>query len=443
MAVRLGVAAGLRNAATCEFLLDPDGRFWFLEVNTRLQVEHGVTELVAGVDIVREQFLVAAARRWATTSSRPANAPPCRQGHAIEVRIAAEDPSRAFAPTPGRVGRWVMPSGPGVRVDTAIESGDACRPTTTTSSRSCMVHAHDRDAAIDRLRRALDETEIGGDPDHAAVPPVRRAQRRVPARRPVDGLGGRALGRRGRAPRRRSRWRCSPPGLGGARRVGERHRRRAPVDVRDASDDARPRRDAATAGAATDDRTADRWRLTRGPKRAARRRRRSTAWPAMTPAVAPAAAGVRAQASPATRGRVGRAHRAADDPTIGGCPCAKTGPRGRGAVGHPAPGPGRRTPRPRGRQRRRSRVVLEPPRRDGRGASGVREVLVDGFRFEVEVEPERRAALRERATRRRPAGDAGGPREVRAVIPGKVVAVAVGPTATRSRPASSCWSSRR
>ena len=162
MAVRLGEAAGLRNAATCEFLHGPDGSFWFLEVNTRLQVEHGVTELVAGVDIVREQFriaaglplgdeVIAAGERAATPSS-----------HAIEVRIAAEDPAHAFAPTPGRVGRWVMPAGPGVRVDTHIEAGERVPAEYDNLIAKLMVHAHDRDAAIDRLRRALDETVIGG-----------------------------------------------------------------------------------------------------------------------------------------------------------------------------------------------------------------------------------------------------------------------------------------
>jgi acetyl-CoA carboxylase biotin carboxylase subunit len=158
----MGEAAGLRNAATCEFLHDPDGNFWFLEFNTRLQVEHGVTEMVAGVDIVREQFriaggaplsaeVIAAGERAATPSS-----------HAIEVRISAEDPARAFAPTPGRVGRWVMPAGPGIRVDTHIEAGDRVPADYDNLIAKLMVHAHDRDSAIDRLRRALDEAEIGG-----------------------------------------------------------------------------------------------------------------------------------------------------------------------------------------------------------------------------------------------------------------------------------------
>ena len=162
LAVRLGEAAGLRNAATCEFLHDPAGDFWFLEVNTRLQVEHGVTEMVAGVDIVREQFRIAAGSPLSAEVLAAGERAATPSSHAIEVRISAEDPSRAFAPTPGRVGRWVMPSGPGVRVDTAIESGDRVPPDYDNLIAKLMVHAHDRDAAIDRLRRALDETEIGG-----------------------------------------------------------------------------------------------------------------------------------------------------------------------------------------------------------------------------------------------------------------------------------------
>jgi acetyl/propionyl-CoA carboxylase alpha subunit len=162
LAIRLGEAAELRNAATCEFLHDPDGNFWFLEVNTRLQVEHGVTELVAGVDIVREQFRIAAGAPLSAAVVAAGERAATPSSHAIEVRLSAEDPSRAFAPTPGRVGRWVMPSGPGVRVDTAIEAGDRIPADYDNLIAKVMVHAPDRDAAIDRLARALDETEIGG-----------------------------------------------------------------------------------------------------------------------------------------------------------------------------------------------------------------------------------------------------------------------------------------
>jgi acetyl/propionyl-CoA carboxylase alpha subunit len=162
LAIRLAQAAGLRNAATAEFLLDPDGHFWFLEVNTRLQVEHGITELVSGVDIVREQLRIAAGEPLSDAVLAAGARAATPTGHAIEVRITAEDPSRSFAPTPGRVGRWVMPSGPGVRIDTGIESGDHIPAAYDNLIAKLMVHAPDRDAAIDRLGRALAETEIGG-----------------------------------------------------------------------------------------------------------------------------------------------------------------------------------------------------------------------------------------------------------------------------------------
>ena len=162
LAVTMGQAAGLRNAATCEFLYDPSGSFWFLEVNTRLQVEHGVTELVSGVDIVREQFRIAAGAPLSPEVIAAGERAATPSSHSIEVRISAEDPSRAFAPTPGRVGRWVMPAGPGVRVDTHIEAGDKVPADYDNLIAKLMVHGHDRDAAIDRLRRALDECEIGG-----------------------------------------------------------------------------------------------------------------------------------------------------------------------------------------------------------------------------------------------------------------------------------------
>ena len=162
LAVTMGSAAGLRNAATCEFLHDPAGNFWFLEVNTRLQVEHGVTELVSGVDIVREQFRIAAGHALSDEVLAAGERAALPASHAIEVRISAEDPARAFAPTPGRVGRWVMPSGPGVRIDTHIEPGDRIPADYDNLIAKLMVHAHDRDSAIDRLRRALGETEIGG-----------------------------------------------------------------------------------------------------------------------------------------------------------------------------------------------------------------------------------------------------------------------------------------
>jgi acetyl/propionyl-CoA carboxylase alpha subunit len=162
MAVRLGRAAGLRNASTAEFLFDGSRRFWFLEVNTRLQVEHGVTELAADIDLVREQLLVAAGRplsaRILAASQNAAR--PTR--HAIEVRLSAEDPGRGFAPAPGRIGRWRMPAGPGVRVDTAAEAGDRVPPDYDPLVAKLLVVDVDRPSAIARLGRALDEVEITG-----------------------------------------------------------------------------------------------------------------------------------------------------------------------------------------------------------------------------------------------------------------------------------------
>jgi acetyl/propionyl-CoA carboxylase alpha subunit len=162
MAVRVASTAGLHNAATAEFLRDRQGRFWFLEVNTRLQVEHGVTELVSGLDIVAEQFGLAAGRPLSDRARAAAALAASPTSHAIEVRLSAEDPARAFAPAPGRVTRWVMPGGPGVRVDTAIEEGERVPPDYDPLVAKIMVHAADRPAAIARLRRALDEVEIGG-----------------------------------------------------------------------------------------------------------------------------------------------------------------------------------------------------------------------------------------------------------------------------------------
>jgi acetyl/propionyl-CoA carboxylase alpha subunit len=162
MAVRLARAAGLRNASTAEFLFDEERRFWFLEVNTRLQVEHGVTELAADVDIVREQLLVAAGRPLSPSilAAAAMAADPTR--HAIEVRLSAEDPARTFAPTPGRIGRWRMPAGPGVRVDTAAEAGDRIPPDYDPLVAKLLVVDRDRASAIARLGRALGETEITG-----------------------------------------------------------------------------------------------------------------------------------------------------------------------------------------------------------------------------------------------------------------------------------------
>ncbi len=154
---RIAGAVDFHNAATVEFLLDADGAHYFLEMNTRLQVEHGVTELVTGLDLVGWQIRVAAGEHLPVELLE---AP--RQGHAIEVRLYAEDPHDHFRPSAGMVTAWQMPSGPGVRVDAGVEGDTALSPEYDPLLAKLMVHGADRPAALARLRRALDETVIGG-----------------------------------------------------------------------------------------------------------------------------------------------------------------------------------------------------------------------------------------------------------------------------------------
>jgi acetyl/propionyl-CoA carboxylase alpha subunit len=161
-AVRIGRAAGLENAATVEFLFDEGRRFWFLEVNTRLQVEHGVTELVADVDLVRAQFEIAAGRPLSAGILGAAQQAPHPVRHAIEVRLSAEDPEREFAPAPGTVGRWSLPAGPGIRVDSGVEAGDRVPPDYDPLLAKLLVVDADRPNAIRRLARALDEVQVTG-----------------------------------------------------------------------------------------------------------------------------------------------------------------------------------------------------------------------------------------------------------------------------------------
>ncbi len=155
---RACVAIGYRNAGTFEFLLGPDGSFHFIEVNCRLQVEHPVSELVTGIDIVREQVKIAAGVELAVTGRAP------RHGHAIELRVNAEDPSRAFAPAPGTVTRFRPPLGPGVRIDTAMIEGSEIPPFYDSLIAKVAVWDESRAAAITRAVRALTELEIDGIP---------------------------------------------------------------------------------------------------------------------------------------------------------------------------------------------------------------------------------------------------------------------------------------
>ncbi|HEX6475183.1 MAG TPA: biotin carboxylase N-terminal domain-containing protein [Candidatus Limnocylindria bacterium] len=154
---RVAGTVDFHSAATVEFLVDADGSHYFLEMNTRLQVEHGVTELVTGIDIVAWQIRVAEGMPLDRSVLEPRFA-----GHAIEARIYAEDPYDGFRPVAGTITAWRPADGPGVRVDHAVAEG---RPLTAEYDpllAKLMVHAPDRAAAVARLRRALDETLVGG-----------------------------------------------------------------------------------------------------------------------------------------------------------------------------------------------------------------------------------------------------------------------------------------
>jgi acetyl-CoA carboxylase biotin carboxylase subunit len=149
---------GYRNAGTFEFLLGPDRSFYFIELNCRLQVEHPVSELVTGIDIVREQLRIASGEPLVLTGRAP------RDGHAIELRINAEDPARGFLPTPGRIVRFRPPLGPFDRVDTWVEDGTVVPPYYDSLIAKLIVWDWDRPAAISRALRALGELEVRGVP---------------------------------------------------------------------------------------------------------------------------------------------------------------------------------------------------------------------------------------------------------------------------------------
>jgi acetyl-CoA carboxylase biotin carboxylase subunit len=149
---------GYVNAGTFEFLLGPEGEPYFIEVNCRLQVEHPVTELITGIDIVREQIRVAAGGELAHVGRAE------RRGHAIEIRINAEDPARGFAPAPGTVTRFRPPLGPGVRVDTAMFEGASIPPYYDSLIAKLVAHDETRAAATARAIRALQEFELEGIP---------------------------------------------------------------------------------------------------------------------------------------------------------------------------------------------------------------------------------------------------------------------------------------
>jgi len=147
--------AGYIGAGTCEFLVGKDGTISFLEVNTRLQVEHPVSEEVTGIDLVREQFRIAMGERLGFDD-------PVIRGHSIEFRINGEDPGRSFLPAPGRITAWNIPTGPGVRVDAGFRNGDLIGGNFDSLLAKLIVTGATRAQAIQRARRALAEFEIGG-----------------------------------------------------------------------------------------------------------------------------------------------------------------------------------------------------------------------------------------------------------------------------------------
>jgi len=164
--------AGYHGAGTVEYLVGADGTVSFLEVNTRLQVEHPVTEETAGIDLVRQQFHIAAGERLRFNSD------PAPRGHSIEFRINGEDPGRSFLPAPGHVTRLRLPEGPGVRVDTGIEQGNTISGNFDSLLAKVIVTGETRAEALERARRALDEMIVEG---MATALPFHRAVVRDPA----------------------------------------------------------------------------------------------------------------------------------------------------------------------------------------------------------------------------------------------------------------------
>jgi acetyl-CoA/propionyl-CoA carboxylase biotin carboxyl carrier protein len=157
IAVDAARAVGYRSAGTIEGLLDREGDYYFLEMNTRIQVEHTVTEMATGMDLVREQILIAAGKPLSLRQEEVV-----LRGHAIECRINAEDPSNGFLPAPGRITGYREPAGPGVRIDSGVVGGSEISPLYDPMIAKLIVHDTDREHARRRMLRALDEFEIDG-----------------------------------------------------------------------------------------------------------------------------------------------------------------------------------------------------------------------------------------------------------------------------------------
>ncbi len=156
-AIRAARAIDYKNLGTIEFLLDENNNFYFIEINTRIQVEHPITEAVTGMDLIKEQILISSGKR--ITDKKEFYGP---RGHAIEFRINAEDPQNDFAPSPGRITKSFIPGGPGVRVDTFIGTGSEISPFYDSLLAKLIIWDRDRKSAIARSVRALNEFKIEG-----------------------------------------------------------------------------------------------------------------------------------------------------------------------------------------------------------------------------------------------------------------------------------------
>jgi acetyl-CoA carboxylase biotin carboxylase subunit len=157
LALRVIRAGGYHNAGTVEFLVDGGGRAWFMEVNARIQVEHPVTEMVTGIDLVRAQIEIAAGGRLAERQDQVGP-----RGWAMECRILAEDPARGFQPSPGRIAALRIPAGPGIRVDTALRVGDVVSLHYDALVAKLIAWGRDRAGCVARMRRAIDEMLVAG-----------------------------------------------------------------------------------------------------------------------------------------------------------------------------------------------------------------------------------------------------------------------------------------
>ena len=158
-AIRAVRSIGFSNAGTIEFIVDPEDSFYFLEMNTRIQVEHTVTEMITGIDLIKEQIRLAMGEELGYDQS---DVDAMMNGHAIECRINAEDPDNNFTPSPGKIDGYLPPGGIGIRVDSHLYDGYVVPPFYDSLVAKLIAHGRDRTEAIARMKRALDEFTIGG-----------------------------------------------------------------------------------------------------------------------------------------------------------------------------------------------------------------------------------------------------------------------------------------